>query len=91
MKYNPSVMAKAAAITIGLVYIGCWLFLWLLPDLSWNVAKTWFHGLDITKIAASASTDPANLLIGLLSVGGLTWLVVYVYGMTYNMFLKKGK
>lgn len=91
MKYNPHLMAKAAAVTIGLVYLGCWLFLWLLPDFSWNVARTWFHGMDITKIAVPVSTDPASILIGLVSSVALTWLVVYVYGMTYNMMLKKWK
>ncbi len=91
MKQSPHIMAKAAAITTGIVYLVCWLLLWIAPVFSMGVARTWFHSLDISKIYVPVATDPGTIFIGLVTIVIGTWAVVYMYGMIYNFLVKKWK
>lgn len=91
MKHEHHVAAKAAALTIGVVYIFCWLALWIAPQLSMSIARSWFHGIDLNKIAVPVSLDPGSLLIGLITSVVGTWLVVYVYNYLYMLISKRWK
>lgn len=90
MKHDPKATAGAAAITTAVLFIVCRGAFVVVPELSMNIARTWFHGIDISLIAAeNISSD--NVVLGLVTATGGAWLVGYVFAKVYNLFAKKDK
>lgn len=88
MKFNEKVLANAAAVWIGAVYLLCGLAVALFPNFTHAAARSWFHGIDIAKIW-SAEPFPGNFLLGFVTAVTLTWLYVYLFAWLYNYFLGK--
>lgn len=88
MKHHPKATANAAAVVTAIVYVVCrQAFVWL-PELSMGIARSWFHGIDISQIAATTiPTD--NFLLGLVTAAVAAWLVGYLFATAYNWFAKK--
>ena len=88
MKHNPMATAHAAAVVTAIIYVVCrQAFVWL-PELSMSIARSWFHGIDINKIATT--TIPAdNFILGLVTATVGAWLVGYLFAKLYNGFAKK--
>lgn len=90
MKHEPNVTANAIAVTVGVLYVICRVLVLLAPDLFLAITGTWFHGIDISKIAAtSAAADPGSFVLGLITSAGGAWLVGYLFAYIYNYFVKK--
>ena len=89
MKHLPIPTANATAATIAVVYIVCALGILLFPDISMTIAKSWFHGIDISKITLSTQTNPGSLILGFVTATGGGWLVGYIFASAYNGFAKK--
>lgn len=88
MKHNPTATANAAAITMGVVYIVCRQAFILAPEFAMSVGRSWFHGIDISKIATkTVPTD--TFVLGLVTAVVGSWLVGYLFAVTYNWFAKK--
>lgn len=89
MKHLPLASANAAAATIALVYIVCAISVLLFPDISMTVARSWFHGIDISKITLSTQITPVSLVLGFITatIGG--WLLGYIFAELYNYFAKR--
>ena len=87
MKHNPLTTANAVAATTAIVYVACRLLVGLFPKISMNVAKSWFHGIDISKIGAwNLSTEA--FILGIVSATIGAWLVGYLFARLYYYFLK---
>lgn len=89
MKHLPMASANATAATVAVVYIVCALSVLLYPDISMTIARSWFHGIDISKITLSAQTNPSSLVFGFITATGGGWLLGYLFASFYNYFLKK--
>jgi len=73
----------AFAITSGITYLVCALFIWLIPSQTMLFFGDWFHGIDLTKIAGKAITMGA-FFRGLISVLLAAYLVGALYAWAYN-------
>lgn len=88
MKHNPTVTANATAITTAIVYVVCRVGFLVAPELSMAIGRSWFHGIDISLIAAK-NMPPGSFMLGLISATIGAWLVGYLFANLYNAFLKK--
>ena len=52
MKHDPNVTANATAVTTAIIYVVCRVAFIVAPDLSMAISRSWFHGIDISLIAA---------------------------------------
>lgn len=80
-------MANAVAVATAITYAVCAGFVVLLPDFSITVMKTWFHGIDLSKIA-SLTVTPESFIIGLATITVSAWVTGFVFAKLYNMFAK---
>jgi hypothetical protein len=55
MKHHPTATANALAATTAIIYVVCRGAFVVAPDLTMTIAKSWFHGIDISLIAAKVS------------------------------------
>lgn len=87
MKHSPLVTANAVAATTAIIYVVCRVLVGLFPAISMNVARSWFHGIDISKISAwNLSTE--SFILGIISATVFAWLVGYIFAKLYNYFLR---
>lgn len=88
MKFNKVILANAATIWIGVVYLFCGLAIALFPEISKLVTQSWFHGIDMGQIW-SARPFPGNFLLGFVSAIGSTWVATYFFAYLYNYLLDR--
>lgn len=87
MKLHPLALANTMAITIIVSYLVCVLAILVAPNLSIVIMKSWFHGIDISKIA-SLNINWNSFLTGIISITLVSWLVGYFFAKVYNSFVK---
>ncbi len=88
MKHHPIATANAAGVVAAVVYIVCRQAFILAPEFAMSVGKSWFHGIDISKIATkSVPTD--TFVLGLVSAAIGAWIAGYLFAVVYNQFVKK--
>ena len=88
MKHHPMATANASAATIAIVYVTCALAVGLFPEFTMNVTRSWFHGIDLSKIS-SWNFTAGSLILGVGPAVGYAWVIGYLYANVYNYFLKK--
>lgn len=88
MKHDPNTTANATAVTTAIVYIVCRTAFVIAPELFMGISRSWFHGIDISLIAAK-NIPPGSFVMGLISATIGAWLVGYLFASLYNSFLKK--
>ena len=88
MKHNPMVTANAAAATTAIVYIFCRIAFTLVPDMTMLIARSWFHGIDISKISA-LNLSLESFVLGLVTATVGAWVAGYVFAYLYNAFITK--
>ncbi len=89
MKHLPIPTANATAATVAVVYIFCALGVLLFPDISMTIARSWFHGIDISKLTLSTQTNSGSLVLGFITATGGGWLLGYIFASFYNTFANK--
>lgn len=87
MKHSPITTANAVGTTTAIVYIICRLLFGLFPEISMNIAKSWFHGIDISKISGW-NLSFSSFVLGIVSATITAWLIGYLFAKLYNYFLK---
>lgn len=88
------VVSLSLAITMVMAYLVCAFFVYLFPTGTLLFFNTWFHGIDLTKIASSRPMAFIDFIIGFIS----TFLVSYltgaiftvIYNTSYRRFYGKG-
>jgi len=88
MKHNPIVTANATASTIAAVYLVCGLLVVLFGDLTMTVTKSWFHGIDISRIS-SWDLTAGTFLMGLVTASVFFWLAGFLFGWFFEFFDRK--
>ena len=86
MKHNLMATANATAITVGFIYVACALLVALVPEFFRSIAISWFHGWNMELLWTGAPRG--NFFLGLVSTMVGSWLVGYVFALTYNKFVK---
>jgi len=84
----------AATVTIGLLYTICTLLFVFFPARALSFFKSWFHGIDLAKIASGAEITISSFFMGLLwavvVTAAFTLLFVWVYNSCMNHCERKG-
>lgn len=88
MKHNPKATANAVGVTTAIVFVVCRILVGLFPDLSFAIAQSWLHGIQLTKLEAWDLSFP-SLLLGLISSAITAWIIGYIFAIIYNSFAKK--
>lgn len=88
MKHNPMATANAVGVTTAVIFVACRLFVGLFPDFMFSIAQSWFHGIELTRLAEWNLT-PATFIWGLLSSTAFAWTAGYLFAYFYNIFVKK--
>lgn len=88
MKHDPTSTANALAVTSAILYVFCRIAVSLFPDLSMSIAKSWFHGLEISQVTGWSLTF-SSFVLGLVSLTIAAWLTGYLFAKVYNYFSKK--
>ena len=83
-KSNSLAIANTTAVTTAIIFVVCRVGIGLFPDISFTLAQSWFHGIELTKLETSGS-----FVLGFVSATVGAWLVGYLFASLYNFFLKK--
>lgn len=88
MKLNVMALANASAGVTAVIYVVCALAFIVLPDLSMQIASSWFHGFSLSGLG-QANLTLESLVLGLVTSVAGTWAVGYVFALVYNSLVKK--
>lgn len=88
MKHHPITTANASAVTVAIIYITCALAVGLFPEFTMSVTRSWFHGIDLSKIS-SWNFSAGSLMLGLMTAVAYAWFIGYLFANIYNYFLNK--
>ena len=88
MKNNSLVIANSLAVTTAVIYVVCAAAALLVPDLYLSVAQSWFHGMDLSKIAFVNITI-GSFLTGLITITAAAWLLGYLFSYVHNLFARR--
>ena len=80
---NSIVIANAAGATTAIAFILCRFAFIIAPELSLAISRTWFHGIDISQIAARQMD---GFILGLVSATLVGWLVGWLFAVFQNYF-----
>ncbi|MBI2310240.1 hypothetical protein HYU90_00205 [Candidatus Collierbacteria bacterium] len=88
MKRDQVTVANALATTTAAIYIACRALVGLFPDLSFTIAQSWFHGIQLAKFS-SRDLTMSSFFMGLITATIGAWLVGWCFAHCYNFYLKK--
>lgn len=89
MRYKPIVIANSLAITTAIIYVICQVLVGLFPDLSFTIAQSWFHGIELSKLG-SWNLTTSSFILGIVSSTITAWIIGYIFVYVYN-FIGKSK
>lgn len=89
MKLNKYTLANTLAITTGILWVLCALFVTLLPKLSLQITSLWLHGLTIDTLGSWNMTLAGFGLGGLLLILS-AWISGYTFGWVLDVQRKSG-
>lgn len=85
---NIFAIPNAFAITVAIVYIICRLLISIIPgDLSFAIASSWFHGIQLSN-AGSWDLTMSSFILGLVSSAVSAWVIGYIFVLVYKRFSK---
>ncbi len=76
--------ALAAGLTSGIVYGVCAAAVWLWPRQTVGFFATWFHGVDLMRIAAPLQLTVSNFVLGLIGTVLFAYVVGLLFAWLYN-------
>ena len=88
MKHDPKATANALATTTAGIYVVCRVLIGLFPDLSFTIAQSWLHGVQLTKLDTWSLTMP-SFFLGLITATIGAWFVGWCFAHCYNFFSKQ--
>ncbi|MEM3126607.1 MAG: DUF5676 family membrane protein [Candidatus Woesearchaeota archaeon] len=72
----------AAAVTGGIIYALCAFFVTMWPEQALSFFASWFHGIDLTKIAVPVQLTFGSFIVVLIE----TMVFFYLIGLIYGWF-----
>ncbi len=74
----------AAAITAGIVYILCAVFVAMSPERALRFFNGWFHGIDLTPLAKTVEITFIGAVLGLIQVMIFVYIIGALFAWIYN-------
>lgn len=81
------VIPNALAVTTAIVFVVCIILVGLFPDISFSIAQSWFHGMELGKAGAWNLTF-GSFVLGLISSTITAWIVGYIFIRVYRFLAK---
>lgn len=78
MKINEKAVAHSLALVSAVYYIICSLLVYIAPDLYKNIAASWAHGVDITRVWRDTPPDFGSMIWGFITFTLAAWITGYV-------------
>ena len=88
-KLNPKVVSFSLVVISAIVSLVCALLLALFPEASLKFFGSIFHGIDMTKIAASVTLS--GVLTGLVAIIIVAFVTGWLFAVIYNYVLDRVK
>jgi len=85
---KPIILANAVAIVMVVWVTACALLSFIAPDLLFLIAQSWTHTINLELAKTTSSPNLENIVLGLVSASGLTWVTVYGIVSLYNRWSK---
>lgn len=85
---NVKAFANAAAVVVTVFYVVCALLSYIAQDLIFTISRSWMHSINIESIKTTGNPDLGLLIIGFVTLVGLTWVTVYGTVWLYNRWAK---
>ncbi len=79
----------ALAVTMGLVYIVCAIFVALRPNFALQLFGWLVHLVNVDKFAGDVSITFSGFVIGLLQILIYTYVSALIFALLHNKFVKK--
>lgn len=84
MVLKEQVFANATAVVMGVFYLACTVLSYLIPDVLFNLAKSWMHTISLESVKVSYVPSLDTLFLGFITAVGLTWITTYATIWLYN-------
>ena len=88
-RLDPKVVSFSLVSVSVILSLACALLLALAPEASLKFFGSIFHGIDMTKIAASVTVS--GVLTGLVAIVIVAFVTGWLFAVIYNYFSKKTK
>lgn len=88
MRIDIQKFSLAAAITIGIVYIVCAVFVILWPGFALQLFGWLVHLINVEKFAGDVQITPFGFLVGFLQAFLYTYIGALIFTWLHNRFLK---
>ena len=83
---NPMAFANAATVITVIFYLVIVVSTYIAPDFVFTVGKSWLHSLNLESLKAKRIISPDKAILGLISMGLLTWVTTYAMIWLYNLW-----
>ena len=84
MKTQSYAIPNALAVTTAIVYVVCRLLVGLFPDISFAIAESWFHGIELSKLG-NWNLTMSSFILGIISSAITAWIVGYNFIKVYGL------
>lgn len=85
---KPTIFANAAAAVMTVFYVICALLSYIAPDILFALGSSWMHTINLEIVKTVFIPNLGNIVFGLVSASGLTWVTVYSTIYLYNRWTK---
>ncbi len=89
MKLEVQKFSCALAVTMGIIYAVCAIFVALWPDFSLQLFGWLVHLVNVDKFAGDVQITVGGFIIGLLQAMTYTYIGAAVFGWLHNKFMKR--
>ncbi len=89
MKLEIQKFSLALAVTMGIIYIVCAVFVALWPDFALQLFGWLVHLVNVDKFAGDVQMTAFGFIIGLLQAMAYTYIGALVFAWLHNKFMKR--
>ncbi|MDO8573482.1 MAG: DUF5676 family membrane protein [Candidatus Daviesbacteria bacterium] len=87
MKTQSYAIPNALAVTTAIIFVLCRILVGLFPDISFSIAQSWFHGIELGKAGAWNLTF-GSFVLGLISSTITAWIIGFIFIKVLRLFAK---
>ena len=88
-KLNANKFSLAVALTMGIIYVVCAVFVTLWPDFSLQLFGWLVHLVNVDKFAGDVQITALEFIIGLVQALVYAYIGAWVFAWLHNKFLKR--
>lgn len=89
MKLDVQKFSLAAALTMGIVYVICVVFVALWPEFALQLFGWLVHLVNVDKFAGNVQITALGFIFGLLQILIYTYIGALIFAWMHNKFLRK--